>query len=321
MEKDRWENKSMITEIILLGFGNLQGLQIPLFLAFLLSYIVTMAGNLTIVSLVASDRQLQTPMYFFLGNLSCLEACYSSTVLPRTLASIFRGDNTITFTGCLIQLYCFGFLATAECYLLAAMAYDRYVAICKPLHYATLMDATTTIQLAAGSWLCPVFVLIILILLLSGLTFCGPNEIDHFFCDVAPLVSLSCTDTGWVTLIFFILASLNILPPFLLTLASYGFIIFTILRIPSTKGRHKAFSTCSSHLTVVTLFYGTLIMVYVLPKTDSLRALNKIFSVFYAVLTPLVNPVIYSLRNKEMKESLRKTLYKMKNIYGFRDLV
>ncbi|XP_062992629.1 olfactory receptor 6F1-like [Elgaria multicarinata webbii] len=306
MEKVKWVNKTTITEFILLGFGNLQKLQMPLFLLFLLVYIVTVAGNITIVSLVATNRQLQTPMYFFLGNLSCLEICYSSTILPRMLTSVFGRDNAVTFNGCLIQLYCFGFLATVECYLLAVMAYDRYLAICKPLHYVIIMNARVTIQLAASSWLCPIIVLAVVILLISELTFCGPNEIDHFFCDLNPVIHLSCSDVKLVTLAIFIIACIDTFPPFLLTLTSYVFIITTILRIPSTNGKQKAFSTCSSHLTVVTLFYGALIMAYVLPKTDSLRDLKKIISIFYTVLTPLANPIIYTLRNKEVKDSLIK---------------
>ncbi|XP_042329611.1 olfactory receptor 6F1-like [Sceloporus undulatus] len=308
MENIECGNETTITEFILLGFGNVPRLQTPFFLLFLFVYIMTVAGNLTILSLIVTDRHLQTPMYFFLANLSCLETCYSSTILPRMLASVFSRNNRVTFDGCLIQLYCFSYLATAECYLLAVMAYDRYLAICKPLHYVTSMNIRTTIQLAAGAWLSPVIVLAVIVALLSGLHFCGPNEIDHFFCDLSPVIHLSCTDIKWVTLTIFIMASIDTFPPFLLTLTSYVFIITTIMRIPSTKGRQKAFSTCSSHLTVVTIFYGTLIMVYVLLKTDTLRELNKIFSVFYTVLTPLANPIIYSLRNKEVKESLKRCL-------------
>nr|XP_060639257.1 olfactory receptor 6N1-like [Anolis sagrei ordinatus] len=311
MENIKWGNKTTIAEFILLGFGNLPALQTPLFLLFLFVYIMTVAGNLTIVLLIATDRHRQTPMYFFLGNLSCLETSYSSTILPRMLASVFSRDNAVTFNGCLIQLYCFGYLATVECYLLAVMAYDRYLAICKPLHYGTFMNVKTTIRLAAGAWISPVIVLAVVIQLLSGLHFCGPNEIDHFFCDLSPVIQLSCTDIEWTTLTIFIMSSIDTFPPFLLTLTSYIFIIITIGRIPSTKGRQKAFSTCSSYLTIVTIFYGTLIMVYVLPKTDTQRELNKIFSVFYTVLTPLANPIIYSLRNKEVKESLKTAIGKI----------
>uniref|UniRef100_A0A6J0VGN5 Olfactory receptor n=1 Tax=Pogona vitticeps TaxID=103695 RepID=A0A6J0VGN5_9SAUR len=315
MEKSKWKNQTTITEFILLGLGNLQEWQIlPLFLLFLLVYILIVVGNITIVCLIAMDRNLQSPMYFFLGNLSCLETCYSSTILPRMLVSVFSRDNRVSFNSCLMQLYCFCSLATGECYLLAVMAYDRYLAICKPLHYAKVMNAKTTIQLAASSWLCPIIIVIVIIVLLSGLTFCGPNEIDHFFCDLDPVIHLSCTDIRWVSLTIFIMAFIDTFPPLLFTLTSYIFIVSAILRIPSNKGRQKAFSTCSSHLTVVTIFYGTLIMVYVLPKTDTLRKLNKIFSVFYTVLTPLANPIIYSLRNKEVRESLKKAFSKASRI-------
>ncbi|XP_065270183.1 olfactory receptor 11A1-like [Emys orbicularis] len=310
MEKAEGENQTSITEFILLGFGNLPGLQILFFLLFLGIYIVTMAANMLIVALVVVDQNLHTPMYFFLGNLSCLEICYTSTILPRMLATFLTGDRTISVSGCMVQFYWFGFLATAECYMLAVMSYDRYLAICKPLRYATLMNGRFCMQLAAGSWLSSLIVLSILISFMSQLAFCGPNEIDHFFCDLTPVTNLSCSDTCLVTLATLIFSSINIVLPFLLTLTSYAYIISTILRIPSTTGKQKAFSTCSSHLIVVTVFYGTLITVYVLPNTGALRAPNKVFSFFYTVLTPLINPLIYSLRNKEVKEAMRRALQK-----------
>uniref|UniRef100_A0A8C3RTM5 Olfactory receptor n=1 Tax=Chelydra serpentina TaxID=8475 RepID=A0A8C3RTM5_CHESE len=298
-------NQTFITEFILLGFGSLPELQNFLFLLFLVIYMVTMVGNILIIVLVVADQHLHTPMYFFLGNLSCLEICYSSTILPRVLASLLTGDRTISVSGCIMQFYWF---VTTECYLLAVMSYDRYLAICKPLHYVTRMNGRFCIQLAAGSWLSSFIVLTILICLVSQLAFCGPNEIDHFFCDLTPVINLSCSDTSVVTLATLIFSSLDTVPPFLLTLTSYVYIISTILRIPSTTGRQKAFSTCSSHLIVVTIFYGTLMIVYMLPNTGALRAPNKVFSVFYTVLTPLINPLIYSLKNKEVREALRKFL-------------
>ncbi|XP_077687866.1 olfactory receptor 11A1-like [Eretmochelys imbricata] len=310
MEKGEGGNKTSVTEFILMGFGNLPGMQILFFLLFLGIYIVTMAANTLIVALVVFDQHLHTPMYFFLGNLSCLEICCNSTILPRMLASFLTGDRTLSVTGCIVQFYLFGFLVTTECYLLAAMSYDRYLAICKPLHYVTRMNGRFCIQLAAGSWLSSFIVLNILMCLVSQLAFCGPNEIDHFFCDLTPVINLSCSDTSLVTLATLILSSIDTVPPFLLTLTSYVYIISTILRIPSTSGRQKAFSTCSSHLIVVTIFYGTLMIVYMSPNTGALRAPNKVFSVFYTVLTPLINPLNYSLRNKEVKESLRKFLQK-----------
>uniref|UniRef100_A0A8C3INV4 Olfactory receptor n=1 Tax=Chrysemys picta bellii TaxID=8478 RepID=A0A8C3INV4_CHRPI len=300
------DNRTVITEFILLGFGNLPELQILLFLVFLVIYIVTMSGNILIIALVVADQHLHTPMYYFLGNLSCLETCYTLTILPRMLASLLTGDRTISVSGCFLS--CFAYLATTECYLLAAMSYDRYLAICKPLRYAALMNGRLCLQLSAGSWICGFLICVITLCFMSQLTFCSPNEIDHFFCDFSPMLKLSCSDTSMITLVSFILASINTPCPFLLTVTSYVCIIATILRIPSSTGRQKAFSTCSSHLIVVTVFYGTLMTVYLLPKTNTLRALNKVFSGFYTVLTPMLNPIIYSLRNKEVKEALRKVI-------------
>ncbi|XP_065270481.1 olfactory receptor 6N1-like isoform X1 [Emys orbicularis] len=301
-------NQMNITEFILLGFGDLPQLHILLFLVFLVIYAVTVAGNILIIVLVVMDQHLHTPMYFFLGNLSCLETCYTSTILPRVLASLLTGDRTISVTGCIAQLYVFGSLAGTECFLLSVMSYDRYLAICKPLHYAVVMNGRLCLQLVVGLWIGGFMSVSIFIFMISQLTFCGPNEIDHFFCDFRPIIKLSCTDTHMVEVASFISSSIFTLPPFLLTVASYVYIISTILRIPSTTGRQKAFSTCSSHLIVVTIFYGTLIMVYLVSESDALRDLNKVFSVFYGVLTPLLNPLIYSLRNKEVKEALRKAL-------------
>ncbi|XP_050774781.1 olfactory receptor 11A1-like [Gopherus flavomarginatus] len=310
MEKGEGENQTSISEFILLGFGNLPGLQFLFFLLFLGIYIVTMAANLLIVALVVADQHLHNSMYFFLGNLSCLEICYSSTILPRMLASFLTGDRTVSVTGCMVQFYWFGVLFTVECYLLASMSYDRYLAICNPLHYGTLMNVRFCMQLAAGSWLSSFIILATIIYLVSQLAFCGPNEIDHFFCDLTQMINLSCSDTGLVNLVTLIFSSTNIILPFLLTLTSYVYIISTILRISSTTGKQKAFSTCSSHLIVVTIYYGTLITVYMLPNTGALRILNKFVSMLYTVLTPLINPLIYSLRNKEVKEALRRAQQK-----------
>ncbi|XP_039353349.1 olfactory receptor 11A1-like [Mauremys reevesii] len=310
MEKGEGENQTSITEFILLGFGNLPGLQILFFLLFLGIYIVTMAANLLIVALVVADQHLHNPMYLFLGNLSCLEILYSSTILPRMLASFLTGDRTVSVTGCMVQFYWFGVLLTVECYLLALMSYDRYLAICKPLHYGTLMNVRFCMQLAAGSWLSSFIILATIIYLVSQLAFCGPNEINHFFCDLAQMINLSCSDTGLVNLATLVFSSTNIILPFLLTLTSYVYIVSTILRISSNIGKQKAFSTCSSHLIVVTIYYGTLITVYMLPNTGALRILNKFVSMLYTVLTPLINPLIYSLRNKEVKEALRRAQQK-----------
>ncbi|XP_050775744.1 olfactory receptor 6N1-like [Gopherus flavomarginatus] len=305
-----WRNQTVVTEFIFLGFGDLPDLKILLFLMFPVIYIATMSGNIIIIALVVADQHLHTPMYFFLGNLSCLETCYTSTILPQMLANLLTGDKTISFSGCFTQLYFFCALAATECYLLAVMSYDRYLAICKPLHYSALMNSRFCLQLAAGSWLNGCLATAIFVLFMSHLIFCGPNEIDHFYCDLIPLIKLSCSDTHLIVLLDFVLSCVFTLPPFLLTLTSYVCILTTILRIPSNTGRQKAFSTCSSHLIVVTIYYGTLMVVYMLPKRDTLSFLNKVLSLFYTVLTPLVNPLLYSLRNREVKEALSKAVSK-----------
>uniref|UniRef100_K7FCU6 Olfactory receptor n=1 Tax=Pelodiscus sinensis TaxID=13735 RepID=K7FCU6_PELSI len=301
-------NQTDMTKFILLGFGGLLDQNIFLFLLFLVIYVATVAGNTLIVALVVADPRLHTPMYFFLGNLSSLETCYSSTLLPRVLASLRTGNRTILFNGCFTQMYFFGALASTECYLLAAMSYDRYLAICKPLHYLVLMNNRCCVQLAAGSWLSGFLATAVFVLFMSQLIFCGPNEIDHFYCDPVPLIQLGCGDKRLMVLLDFIMACVFTLPPFLLTVSSYVCIIATILRIPSATGRQKTFSTCSSHLIVVTIFYGTILVAYTLLKLETPRILKKVLSLCYTVLTPLANPLIYSLRNREFKEALSKAI-------------
>ncbi|XP_042331319.1 olfactory receptor 2AP1-like [Sceloporus undulatus] len=312
MAKIEQENQTALSEFLLLGFGDIGDWWLVLFFLFFVIYIVTVVGNILIIVLIVVDRHLHTPMYFFLGNLSCLETCYSSNILPMMLAKLFKGgQGNISVTSCMIQYYFFGFLAASECYLLAAMSYDRYVAICKPLLYTALMNSRVCFQLVAGSWVSGSLAINITIYLMSQLKFCHFGEINHFFCDFNPILKLSCSDTYMIELLTTFLATVCSLPPFLLTLASYIYIISTIMRIPSISGRQKAFSTCSSHLTVVSIFYSTIMIVYMLPKTDALRDLNKVFSLFYTVLTPLFNPLIYSLRNREVKQAFRKATAKL----------
>ncbi|KAM7150507.1 olfactory receptor 10K1-like [Macrochelys suwanniensis] len=310
MEKAERRNETLIVEFILLGFGNAPELLPLLFLLFLVIYIVTMVGNILIIMLVVFDQHLHTPMYFFLGNLACLEICYTSTILPRLLASLLTGDGTISVKCCLVQTYFFAIIASTENLLLAAMSYDRYLAICNPLRYVALMNGRVCFQLVAGSWAYSFLVIGTLNYFLFPLTFCGSKEIDHFFCDFSPMIKLSCGDTQTLQLATFTVSTIGTLVPLLLTLTSYIYIITAILRIPSTTGRQKAFSTCSSHLIVVTILYMSVITVYVFPTSNTPKVLNKIFSLFYTVLTPMINPVIYSLRNKEVKLSLRKTILK-----------
>ncbi|XP_063158190.1 olfactory receptor 10A3-like [Candoia aspera] len=306
------QNASAVTEFILFGFGDLINLEFLLFSLFLVIYLMTMAGNLLIVLLVVTDEQLHTPMYFFLLNLSLLESCYSSVILPKTLSSLLTGKKSISIKSCFMQFYLFACLGGAECYFLSVMSYDRYLAVCKPLHYSTLMNNRLCLQLAVVSWASGILVSTCTVFSIASLTFCGPNVIDHYLCDLSPFIKeISCTDTYTVELTAFAFACAFTLPPLLLTWMSYIFIIYAIIRIPSTTGKQKAFSTCSSHLTVVALFYGTLMLVYMLPQCRSLKHLKKIFSLFYTVVTPLINPIIYSLRNKEVKEAMWKGLRKL----------
>ncbi|XP_005076943.3 olfactory receptor 11A1-like [Mesocricetus auratus] len=297
----------VVTEFFLLGFGDLKGLNPLLFLVFAIVYVATVSGNLLLVVLVCTQQGLQTPMYFFLANLSFLEVCYTSNIVPRMLVDILREDRTISMVGCIIQLYFFGALGSTECYLLAVMSYDRYLAVCWPLHYSTLLHGTLSVGLTIGSWLCGFSVAAAFqAAMLSSLTFCRGNEIDHFFCDLKPLQKLSCSDPHLVNLVCMSLTSLVTLVPFGLTLASYWKILSVVLNIPSIIGKQKAFSTCSSHLVVVTLFYGSLILVYAVPLAGQVPALNKTFSLFYTIVTPMCNPLIYSLKNKDAKEALKK---------------
>lgn len=303
------ENQTIHTELILQGFGDFQDLNVVLFLLFLVIYILTMTGNILIVVLIMAKTSLHTPMYFFLANLSCLETFYSSTILPKVLVSL-AGDKAISIPGCIAQFYFFTALAVTELGLLAIMSYDRYIAICRPLHYATIMSDRLCLAMAVGSWMNGFLAMSVMMYLMTRLRFCGPNVIDHFFCDLAPVAQIACSEAHKFEFMGFLFSTIFTLPPFLLTLTSYTFIITTILRIPSATGRHKAFSTCSSHLIVVTIYYSTLIVVYVFPNPEKMRKLNKVFSVCYTILTPLVNPLVYSLRNREVKVAIRRSIGK-----------
>ncbi|NXU33370.1 O10C1 protein, partial [Thalassarche chlororhynchos] len=243
-------------------------------------------------------------MYFFLRNLSFLEICYTSVTLPRVLVNLLSSDTSISFAGCAAQMYFFLFFGATECCLLAAMAYDRYRAICNPLHYMDIMNKKVCMQLAACSWICGNLVALGHTTFIFSLPFCGSNVINHFFCEIQPVLMLVCGDTYWNELQIILAAAFVILMPFLLILVSYSLIISAILKIRSAKGRYKAFSTCFSHLLVVTLFYGTAVFIYIRPKSSYSLDVDKVLSLFYSVVTPILNPVIYSLRNREVKGAL-----------------
>ncbi|XP_012873519.1 PREDICTED: olfactory receptor 6B2-like [Dipodomys ordii] len=301
-------NLTMIKEFLLLGFGSLHGLQFLLFGLFLGIYVVTLMGNIVILTVICSDRSLQNPMYFFLSNFSFLEIWYTTSITPKMLKTLLLGPEAISFAACVAQFYFFGSMAVVECFLLAAMSYDRYLAICSPLRYPSLMNVYTCVMLAGGSWLGGFLTPVVTVTMTFQLPFCAGYEIDHFFCDLAPVLKLACSDSGTVEMTTFLMASVVTMVPFLLTIASYVHIVVAVLRIPSAAGKQRAFSTCSSHLIVVTLYYGTLGTVYAIPTATQTAALNKIFSLLYTVVTPMINPIVYSLRNKDVKNAVKRLL-------------
>uniref|UniRef100_A0A8C4WKF0 Olfactory receptor n=1 Tax=Gopherus evgoodei TaxID=1825980 RepID=A0A8C4WKF0_9SAUR len=291
------KNDTSMTKFVLLGFSNHTDTNLILFVVFLCIYIITVLGNVLIIIVINVNPALHMPMYFFLRNLSFLEVCYTSVTLPKMLANLLSEDKTISFSGCAVQMYLFLFFAVTECFLLASMAYDRYSAICNPLRYTAIMDKRVCIQLAMNSWICGILVALGHTTFVFTLPFCGSHVINHFFCEIQPPV-LKLISVG---------AAFVLMMPFMLILVSYICIISTILKIRSAEGRRRAFSTCSSHLIVMMLFYGMALIMYVRPKSSFSPDVNKLLSLFYSVVTQILNPIIYSLRNKEVKDALRKT--------------
>ncbi|XP_016056515.1 PREDICTED: olfactory receptor 11A1-like [Miniopterus natalensis] len=301
------DGENRTTWLILVGFGDLQHLRFLPFTLFLAIYVVTVGGNALIVLAVASSRTLHTPMYFFLCHFSVLEIGYTSNIVPQLLQSLLEGKEAISLLSCLLQFYVFASLAAAECLLLSAMSYDRYLAICRPLHYPALMSTWSCGCLAAGAWFSGFSFSAFTLALAAPLPLCpGSREIDHYFCDFAPVVGLFCGDVGVMWGAGVSISGFLTLAPFLFIVTSYAFILRTVLRIPSGGGRQKAFSTCSSHLSVVGVFYGTLVVVYVAPTDHMAPLLRKAFSVLYTVFTPMANPIIYSLKNQEVKRALHR---------------
>ncbi|KAG8547872.1 hypothetical protein GDO81_027268 [Engystomops pustulosus] len=295
-----------VTSIFLLGFPNLEKFTFPFFSLLVLLYCGTISGNLLIMVLYLVSKTLQSPMYFFITQLSLCDLLLTTDIVPVLLHSVLYGGSTITFIGCFIQFSIFAASECSECFLLSVMSYDRYVAICNPLRYHSIMNHRFCVISVIMIWLMGfIFVLLDIISILS-LHFCGPHVIDHFYCDIGPIVQLSCSDTSMIDKQILVLGSLILMTPFILIVTSYVYIVITILKIPSTTGRHKAFSTCSSHLTVVSTFYGTLITVYMFPTTGISLTLSKVLSLMYTVLTPLLNPIIYTLRNNDFKNAYLK---------------
>ncbi|XP_030189539.1 olfactory receptor 6M1-like [Lynx canadensis] len=300
-------NQSTLSEFTLVSLPVIQELQVLLFVILLLVYMLIITGNIVIISLIWTDNRLQTPMYFFLSNLSFLDILFTTTIAPKLLACLLEKKKTISFAGCITQVYFYFFLGTVEFILLAVMSFDRYVAICNPLRYTIIMNSRVCLLLVLGCWagaflsvLCPTIVV-------SRLPYCH-REISHFFCDIAPLLQVACIDTHFIEMINFLLSSLVVLSSLVLTTTSYTYIISTIMRIPSAQGRQKAFSTCASHITVVSIAYGSSIFMYVRPNQSHSLDFDKVTAVLTTVVTPLLNPFIYSLRNEKVKEVLKESV-------------
>ncbi|XP_058400418.1 olfactory receptor 8A1-like [Diceros bicornis minor] len=301
------ENHSTVTEFILGGFTSQPELQLPLFLLFLSNYLVTMIGNLGMFTLICLNAQLHTPMYYFLSNLSLVDLCYSSVITPKMLVNFVSEKNIISYAGCMSQLYFFLVFVIAECYMLTVMAYDRYVAICSPLLYNIIMSHQVGSLLVAVVYAIGFIGSTIETGLMLKLSYCE-QLISHYFCDILPLMKLSCSSTYDVEMTVFFLAGFDIIVTSLTVLVSYVFILSSILHISTTEGRSKAFSTCSSHLAAVGMFYGSTAFMYLKPSTASSLAQENVASVFYTTVIPMLNPLIYSLRNKEVKAAMQKTL-------------
>jgi olfactory receptor len=305
-------NKTDVTEFILLGLTSDLHPQVALFVIFLLIYVITLVGNLGMILLILLESHLHTPMYFFLGNLSIVDFCYSSAVTPKVMVGLLSGDKVMTYSACAAQMFIFATFADVENYLLASMAYDRYTAVCKPLHYTTTMTTSVCAYLVIGCYVCGFLNASIYTGNTFSLSFCKSNVVPHFFCDVLAVMVLSCSDEHADELVLICVASFNIFFALLVILISYLIIFITILKMHSAAGLHKAVSTCASHFTAVSIFYGTVIFMYLQPSSSHSMDTDKIASVFYMMIIPMLNPVVYSLRNKDVKNAFKKIVFKAK---------
>ncbi|XP_056425597.1 olfactory receptor 510-like [Hyla sarda] len=303
-----FENETQVTQIRLLGFRSLHKYRTLLFIVFLLTYIFILGGNLLIILLVSVIDHLKTPMYFFLKHLSIADVLLTTSIVPVMLYILIVEEGILPFWGCSIQLFLFGIFGFVQCFLVAVMSYDRYLAICHPLRYSSLMSPDIILQLVFWSWVLVIVLISSEFLVVVQFRFCGLDYIDHFFCDFGPIVEIATSDTSILMLQDFVISSFIMFFPFTFIIMTYIRILFTILKISSTRGRRKAFSTCSSHLITVCTYYGTLITVYMTPSDENTSYINKYRSLLYLVVTPLMNPIIYSLRNQEIKRAVRKLI-------------
>jgi olfactory receptor len=305
-------NLTLVTEFLLIAFTDYSELALPLFLLFLLTYLITLLGNLGMIILIHMDHQLHSPMYFLLRHLSFMDICYSSVTVPQTMAVLLEHGATLSYTRCAAQFFLFTFFGAIDCYLLAIMAYDRYVAVCQPLLYVTMMTQKARQGFVAGAYVAGLFSALVRTVTAFTLSFCGNNEVDFIFCDLPPLLKIVCGDSFTQEVVIIVFAVFVIPACMVVILVSYLFIIVAIMRIPSAGGRAKTFSTCASHITTVSLFFGTLIFMYLRDNSGQSSERDRVVSVFYTTVIPMLNPLIYSLRNKEVKEALRKILNRVK---------
>ncbi|XP_013915332.1 PREDICTED: olfactory receptor 5F1-like [Thamnophis sirtalis] len=310
-------NSTWVTEFILTGLTEDPHLQLILFVIFFAVYTITLMGNVGMIVLIRTSHQLHTPMYFFLTSLSFLDTCYSTTVTPNFLSNLLKEKKSISFTSCFTQLYFYALFATTESYLLAVMAYDRYVAICNPLLYLITMSQRKCAQLISVAYIAGIINASIHTMAATRLSFCGPNIIKSFYCEGPPLFALSCSDISLNYLLVFILVGFNLITTSMTVLTSYAYILVTIFKIHSAASRKKAFSTCTSHLMVITIFYGCLSFMYVRPSSRSNYNLDQMASVFYVVVTPMLNPLIYSMRNQEVRRAFRNILERKFHVQQF----
>ena len=302
MEKN---NGTRVTEFLLLGFAGQHKSWHVLFTVFLVIYASTLVGNIGMILLIKTDSSLHTPMYFFLQNLAFVDLCYATAITPKMLHNLMSTKNSISFFGCMVQLLVYGTFVTSDCYILAAMAVDRYVAICNPLRYATVMSQRVCSQLLTGSYFMGFLNASVNTSFTFSLNFCKSNKINHFFCDVPPILALSCSSIYWNIMLLTVFVGFNLTFTVSIVIFSYIFILAAILKISSAAGRKKAFSTCASHLTTVTIFYGTLSYMYLHHRATESQEQEKMASVFYGVMIPMLNPLIYSLRNQDVREALK----------------
>ncbi|KAB0370740.1 hypothetical protein FD755_017149 [Muntiacus reevesi] len=312
------ENSTVVTEFILAGITDDPQLQLPLFLVFTLIYLLTLAGNLGVITLILLDSRLHTPMYFFLSHLALADFGYSTAVTPKVMAGLLVGDKVISYNACAAQFFFFAVFLIMESSLLASMAYDRHAAVCKPLHYTTIMTPRVCARIVIGFYVLSFLEASVHTWNAFSLSFCGSNVIDHFFCDATPLLALSCSDSNRSEMVLFLLVGVSVVFSNLVILVSYLFILVTILRVRSSEGRQKAFSTCASHLTAVSIFYGTASFMYLETGSRHSMDTDKMASVLYAVVVPALNPPVYSLRNREVKRALKKAVGKAKSSIGFK---